>query len=44
VVWLVGVILIVGALTFFPALCLGPVVEHFLMNNGKLFSILIAGF
>jgi K+-transporting ATPase ATPase A chain len=44
VVWLVGVILVVGALTFFPALCLGPVVEHFLMNNGKLFSILIAGF
>jgi potassium-transporting ATPase potassium-binding subunit len=44
VVWLVGVILVVGALTFFPALCLGPVVEHFLMNNGKLFSMLIAGF
>ena len=44
VAWLVGVILVVGALTFFPALCLGPVVEHFLMNNGKLFSILIAGF
>jgi K+-transporting ATPase ATPase A chain len=44
VAWLVGVILIVGALTFFPALCLGPIVEHFLMNNGKLFSILIVGF
>jgi len=44
VAWLVGVILIVGALTFFPALSLGPIVEHFLMNNGKLFSILIAGF
>jgi K+-transporting ATPase ATPase A chain len=44
VVWLVGVILIVGALTFFPALSLGPIVEHFLMNNGKLFSVLIAGF
>ncbi len=43
VAWLVGVIVIVGALTFFPALCLGPVVEHFLMNNGKLFSVLIAG-
>ena len=42
--WLVAVILIVGALTFFPALCLGPVVEHFLMNNGKLFSTLIVGF
>ena len=44
VAWLVGVILVVGALTFFPALCLGPVVEHFLMNNGKLFSVLIMGF
>jgi K+-transporting ATPase ATPase A chain len=42
--WLVGVILIVGALTFFPALCLGPIVEHFLMNGGKLFSILLTGF
>ena len=44
VVWLVGVILVVGALTFFPALSLGPIVEHFLMNNGKLFSFLITGF
>ncbi len=34
---LVGVILIVGALTFFPALALGPVVEHFLMGAGRLF-------
>jgi len=42
--WLVAVILIVGALTFFPALSLGPIVEHFLMNNGKLFTILITGF
>ena len=31
---LVGVILIVGALTFFPALSLGPIVEHFLMHSG----------
>ncbi len=37
VVLLVGVILIVGALTYFPALALGPIVEHFLMNAGKLF-------
>jgi len=44
VLWLVGVILVVGALTFFPALCLGPVVEHFLMNGGKLFSMLLTGF
>ncbi|HWC90153.1 MAG TPA: potassium-transporting ATPase subunit KdpA, partial [Pirellulales bacterium] len=34
---LVGVVLIVGALTFFPALSLGPIVEHFLAQNGKLF-------
>jgi K+-transporting ATPase ATPase A chain len=34
---LIGVILIVGALTFFPALALGPIVEHFLMLNGRLF-------
>lgn len=36
-VLLVGVILIVGALTFFPALSLGPVLEHLLMNAGKTF-------
>jgi potassium-transporting ATPase potassium-binding subunit len=34
---LVGVIVIVGALTFFPALSLGPVVEHFLMTHGQVF-------
>ena len=34
---LVGVILIVGALTFFPVLSLGPIVEHMLMQAGKLF-------
>jgi potassium-transporting ATPase potassium-binding subunit len=34
---LVGVILIVGALTFFPAFALGPVVEHLLMKAGSLF-------
>jgi len=34
---LVGVILIVGALTFFPALSLGPIVEHLLMVNGQVF-------
>ena len=33
----VGVILIVGGLTFFPALALGPVVEHFAMNAGTLY-------
>ena len=34
---LVGVVVIVGALTFFPALSLGPVVEHFLARGGKVF-------
>jgi len=34
---LVGTVLIVGALTFFPALSLGPIVEHFLMQSGKVF-------
>jgi potassium-transporting ATPase potassium-binding subunit len=36
-VLLTCVILIVGALTFFPALSLGPVLEHLLMNAGKAF-------
>lgn len=34
---LVSVIVIVGALTFFPALSLGPIVEHLLMQAGKTF-------
>ena len=34
---LIAVIMIVGALTFFPALALGPIVEHLLMNAGKTF-------
>jgi potassium-transporting ATPase potassium-binding subunit len=34
---LVSVIVIVGALTFFPALSLGPIVEHLLMANGQVF-------
>jgi K+-transporting ATPase ATPase A chain len=36
-VLLVGVIIIVGALTFFPALSLGPIVEQLLQNAGKVF-------
>jgi K+-transporting ATPase ATPase A chain len=36
---LVGTVVIVGALTFFPALSLGPIVEHYLMHSGKLFSM-----
>jgi len=34
---LVGIIIIIGALTYFPALSLTPIVEHFLMNSGQLF-------
>jgi K+-transporting ATPase ATPase A chain len=37
VVLLISVILIVSALTFLPALSLGPIVEHFLMQAGRLF-------
>jgi K+-transporting ATPase ATPase A chain len=37
VVLLIGTCIIVGALTYFPALSLGPIVEHFQMLNGKLF-------
>ncbi|MCU1336540.1 MAG: K+-transporting ATPase, KdpA, partial [Bryobacterales bacterium] len=38
---LVGTVIIVGALTFFPALSLGPIVEHYLMQSGKLFSMIL---
>ena len=34
---LIGVILIIGALTFFPVLSLGPIIEHLLMKNGMVF-------
>jgi K+-transporting ATPase ATPase A chain len=37
VVLLIGTVIIVGALTYFPALSLGPIVEHFQMLSGKLF-------
>jgi K+-transporting ATPase ATPase A chain len=40
---LVGTVILVGALTFFPALALGPIVEHYLMQDGKLFSMLLTG-
>jgi K+-transporting ATPase ATPase A chain len=36
-VLLIGVVIIVGALTFFPALALGPIAEQFLQNAGKAF-------
>ncbi len=41
---LVATILIVGALTFFPALSLGPIVEQFLMNRGRLFPAVLLRF
>ena len=34
---LVGTVVLIGALNFFPALALGPILEHFLMHAGKLF-------
>lgn len=37
VILLVGTVVLVGALTFLPALALGPIVEHFLMLQGSLF-------
>jgi K+-transporting ATPase ATPase A chain len=37
VILLIGTIVIVGALTYFPALSLGPIVEHFQMLNEKVF-------
>jgi K+-transporting ATPase ATPase A chain len=41
---LIGTVIIVGALTYFPALSLGPIVEHFLMQQGKLFSMISFSF
>jgi K+-transporting ATPase ATPase A chain len=37
VILLLGTVLLVGALNFLPALTLGPVIEHFLNNQGKLY-------
>jgi len=37
VLLLIGVVAIVGALTFFPALSLGPIVEHFVAQAGKVY-------
>ena len=37
IVLLIGTVLLIGALNFLPALTLGPVVEHFLMQQGKVF-------
>src|SRR5215472_17347284 len=37
---LVATVIVIGALTFFPALSLGPIVEHFLMHQSKVFSLM----
>jgi K+-transporting ATPase ATPase A chain len=34
---LIGTVIIVGALTFFPALSLSPIVEHLMMQAGRTF-------
>ncbi|HUA17872.1 MAG TPA: potassium-transporting ATPase subunit KdpA [Bryobacteraceae bacterium] len=38
---LVGTVVIIAVLTYFPAVSLGPIVEHYLMSSGKLFSFLL---
>lgn len=38
VLWLITVIIIVGALSFLPALALGPIVEHLLLQGGTMFK------
>ena len=38
---LVGTVIIVAVLTYFPAVSLGPIVEHYLMQGGRLFSFLL---
>ena len=37
IAWLIGVIIIVGALSFLPALALGPIVQQLLLGSGRLF-------
>ena len=41
---LVATVIVIGALTFFPALSLGPIVEHLLMHEGRLFSTVVYSF
>jgi K+-transporting ATPase ATPase A chain len=41
---LVATVIVVGALTFFPALSLGPIVEHFLMHDRQVFSTAFVSF
>ena len=41
---LVGTVIIIAVLTYFPAVSLGPIVEHYLMHSGKLFSMILLPF
>ncbi len=41
---LVGTVVIIAVLTYFPAVSLGPIVEHYLMHSGKLFSMVLFAF
>ncbi len=38
---LVGTVVIIAVLTYFPAVSLGPIVEHYLMHTGRLFSLIV---
>jgi potassium-transporting ATPase potassium-binding subunit len=38
---LVGTVVIIAVLTYFPAVSLGPIIEHYLMHSGKLFSMIL---
>jgi potassium-transporting ATPase potassium-binding subunit len=41
---LVGTVVIIAVLTYFPAVSLGPIVEHYLMHGGRLFSLITLPF
>jgi hypothetical protein len=36
-------VIIIAVLTYFPAVSLGPIAEHYLMHGGKLFSFVLLG-
>ena len=38
---LIGTVIIIAVLTYFPAVSLGPIVEHYLMHSGKLFATVL---
>ncbi|HYK58310.1 MAG TPA: potassium-transporting ATPase subunit KdpA [Bryobacteraceae bacterium] len=40
---LCGTVIIIAVLTYFPAVSLGPIVEHYLMHGGRLFSFVLLG-